>query len=510
MRRGEPLRSSPEDPGRAIELRLQAYRFLVHVGRPLEAWPEGDPETGLRANLEALRWLEALSSSGHWGATLILRRVAADTPLAGQVAVADPDAAMRLARLSRQSAYQAALAEVRRDSPDWARLREWMELADQVFLAAAIGAAQRVCGGLEARDLECVRTAFSERTKMEVLNDMAEWRQASGDPGHRAQVEPLVEAAARLGSRRARRMLLARDWAAAADRAALAESWCARYERHVPAKEVRSLLRAGAPLSDAELDRVKAALDDGLGEHGALLLQVAGDRHRAGGNPEAVGALLAAAAGIAGRPELESLWQALWARAPDRRALLDWWLERFTDLTPNKKQAFLVGLWIEKSAPLGDDERLALAAQWYARAKDVRLEPGASLPGSLCYFASAYMNPHVSFRFAEEAELSRAWLERGIAVGSDTCLDTWLKACAQGQLGIAQDPDLAMDRVRRVMQVRPGDADPLRGYTIGLSALVARAEALLSGKDEEAARRWLRVAAEARYPKAIERLASLK
>jgi TPR repeat protein len=516
----------PEAEGRAVELRLHGYRRNFHHGYPIA----GDESGGWGpADLEALRWIAELGESGHWGAKALLRRIAEDSRARSKIDESVPEAKDLLARFSPRLALGNAAAEVQGPAPDWARVRLWVMLADCRALAEALDEVRRIIGTLDDRDRALVAGAIDRGRQVlrleshgitrsdgiaELFADLGLARTASGLPETASVGRALLGAAAQRGERRALDALLQDEWPKAADKGAFAHEWCSRYPYRMPAAEVDAALELASPLAAHELEAVKEALENGVAHPGTLLLELARRRHAAGGDPLVCAALIERALRIAGRPEYEGLWREVWNAASDRCAALAAWLERFPDFAFDKKQAVRVGAWIERGNE--DSEKgLHLASVWYARAKGIELPADGSIPCELCYFVATYVNPHSRFSCVNEPELARSWLERGIRLGNDFCLDDWLRAAVVGQLGIPRDPDAALAQVRLLASaLSHSGSRPLTGFSSGFAAVCKLAEAYQSGKatgvpkDDALARRWLLVAAEARIPEGLRMLAA--
>ncbi len=503
-----------EDKGRAAELRLHGYRQNLRRYFPVASGAAaGRSADWTQEDVSALRWIEGLASSGHWGAKRLRDEMVRMRSAMEAVARHDRELLLSLARHSVRAAEAAALVECSQPEPDWNQMSAWLTTSERPVLSKCLAEARRVLGRLEGPDVERLRFAIEQEVAgVDLLPALAAWRLASPDAAHREAGSALLESACRFGSRKALAARLGQEWKHASDKEALFLSWCDRYPEHVPAEEIREAFRIARPLSQGEFERVKSAMES-PGEPGVLLHALAATRHEDRNcDPEIPSRLMKRAFQLSAYPEFEALWDHQRAHLPNKRAFFAMWMERFPRFRVAPDQCFAVALSLDRGED-GIPAHRAIAPPWYARAAERPLGAGGNITGSLCYFVALRLNPHVSFARANAPALSLDWYEKGIALGEDRCLDDWLKACANGWLGLEPDPDEALARVRRYLAVAPRKEGEPFWLTPGLASTVKCAQALLAGdgvaQDEERAIRWLRVGEALGYKPALDLLAGV-
>ena len=152
--------------------------------------------------------------------------------------------------------------------------------------------------------------------------------------------------------------------------------------------------------------------------------------------------LLERAAALGCGDAADVIFAADFAAAADKAAFVQAWLAAGKPMSP--RACVRVGAHYER------ESGLAAALAWYERA--LQRKPWNSperLDMDFCYSVAHAFDRRWSYLLVDDAELAVRWHARAAELGDERSLDTWLDTCVKGQMGLAADPDAALELVRR-------------------------------------------------------------
>ena len=193
-------------------------------------------------------------------------------------------------------------------------------------------------------------------------------------------------------------------------------------------------------------------------------------------------ALIERALALGSHKARERLFELDFGAAPDKAAFLQQWIDAGRPIAGAAAGACMaLGVALERR-----EDRDA-ATRWYERALGKSAQSK-----SFAGFVAIALDRRFRNSLLADDELAMRWYQRSLELGDDDSMDIWLRACAAGEMGLAADPQNALERVRRF--VASGVDLKARRWRIagGIRAVRAAAEA---EKDPALAARWREVAA---------------
>ncbi len=353
-----------------------------------------------------------------------------------------------LARAARLGSDEAR-DEMLRRNPDPAQICDWLDAERAPAVGAVIVALRSLGAAIGPEELLILRNACylglaagpgavpehgREPYRARLFYTLARLKLGAALEPERAAGERLLECAAELGSRRAQLECYQRE----RDPQALASRLGAGGQGEAAAAVRELAAIAGAP-AEADLEILGDSIHQKEESTAGLLYAFA--RHRAGGRQ-----LLERAAQLGSLPAKSDLVGAAFDAAADKHAFVHRFIEQYPRAQPIAEQLFLrLGMALEREGALAE------ALGWYARALGREVPPGGERDRDFCYAVATAFDRRWRVHRLDVPAQALAWHERGIAAGEVRCLEGWIDACVADAMGIAGDPQAALERVQRYL-----------------------------------------------------------